>query len=981
MLSLALLTCLSPAPVAFAAGDVVAVKAGRIHTVSEAGILEDAVLLIRDGRITAVGTDVQVPLGAQVVDFGPDAVLVPGFVAADSGLAEGAPSQRTADPGLKATDGFDFYGRYTSALRGGVTSAYITPARGRLIAGQGAVVRLVGDDPDARVLTQPAAIHGAISAEARSTPGYWAPPIPATVDVGLGTTLNQLPRTTMGAILALEELLDAASNETDLDATYGPRAVRDLAPLVRNNTPWRVSAVEAHEIAALIDLFSDRKMPLVIDGAHEAGEYGEALAKLGAKVIYEVPFGPSSAGFDRGKGLDAEDPDREVPARLAKAGVALAITNTNSAPLSSLRFAASIASKGGLSDSDALAAITRVPAEIYGVSDHIGSLAPGRFGDFAVFNGSPLAAGTTCMGTYVGGELAWSPEHGRGEDAPAYSPAVVLHAEALYVGDGEVLRPGEVLIENGKITEVGERVGRPAGARVISGSAVMPGAIDALGKLGLEGARRSPNTGFDLARLIEPGDATDRRVAAAGVTTVVMNPNGDTSGGAPLLAYHPAASDMQHAVVDAPAAVRLNWGESDRSRSGSGVRSVLGKAQKYVDSWAKYEEKLAEWSPDEERPEFRLPATEEEGEEEEEEDEEKKKKKKDRALEPDPITGIWIAEVGEGADRLRAQLLLQGEAVEGWLRFDPLSDELLAVSGTYVAEEVLDEDGESKKKPEFTNTLVLEGRTEEGAFRFEGSLNDPLEEPEEAIAAEGTLTHGEATYEVNAERTSRDYPRAQRSDPSDSEAQSDDNGKPRAPKLDADLEPYRRAMAGEAAVLVRVTRRDEIVDCVNTFAEYGIHPVLLGADEIFAVLGQIKDHISGVILAPASTAPQQIFSIGPSGELVIQTLGGGGGRSIGDLASIYARLQRSGVPVAFFSGAEEGAADLLTIATYAVLEGMSPSGALRALTSDTAKMFAIGDRVGRIAAGLDADLLMLDGEPLSPATSVKRAWVAGEEVR
>ena len=84
---------------------------------------------------------------------------------------------------------------------------------------------------------------------------------------------------------------------------------------------------------------------------------------------------------------------------------------------------------------------------------------------------------------------------------------------------------------------------------------------------------------------------------------------------------------------------------------------------------------------------------------------------------------------------------------------------------------------------------------------------------------------------------------------------------------------------------------------------------------------------------------------------------------------------------AFFSGAEEGAADLLTVATYAVLEGMSPSGALRALTSDTAAMFAIGDRVGRIATGLDADLLLLDGEPLSPATSVLRAWVAGEEVQ
>jgi imidazolonepropionase-like amidohydrolase len=860
-----------------------------------------------------------------------------------------------------------------------VTSAYITPARGRLIAGQGAVVRLVGDDPEQRVLSQPAAIHGAISAEARSTPGYWEPPIPATVDVGLGTSLDQLPRTTMGAILALEELLDAASSQADLAEVYGPRAVRDLAPLVRENTPWRLSAVEAHEIGALIDLFGERQLPLVIDGAHGAGEFGEALAKLGARVIYEVPFGPASAGTDRGKGLDDPTPDRDVPARLVKAGVAVAITNTDSAPLSALRFAAAIASKGGLGEDAALASITRVPAEIYGVDDRIGSLAPGRFGDFAVFNGSPFAAGSTCLGTYVAGEVAWSPEFGRGEDAGEYSPAVVLRAEALHLGDGEVLRPGEVLVQNGKIAEVGERVGRPAGTRVISGRAVMPGVIDALGKLGLEGARRSPDTGFDLSRLVEPGDEIDRRVAAAGVTTVVMDPNGDNSGGAPMLAYHPASSDLSRAVVDAPAAVRLSWSESDRSRSGQSVRSVLEKAQKYVESWDEYEEKLAKWKPEEVRPDFRLPSKEEDEEEEEEEEEDKKKK--NRGLEKDPITGIWVAQVGEDEQRLRVQLRLKGESVEGWLRFAGLSDELLEVSGTYVAEEVLDEDGESKKKPEFTNTLVLEGRTDAGPFRFEGSLNDPLEEPEEAVVVEGALTLGETSFEVAAERTSREYPAARRSEPSDDAAEEGDDGKPREPKVDPDLEPYRRAMAGKAAVLVRVTRRDEIVDCVNTFAEFGIRPVLLGADEIFAVLGQVKSRISGVILAPESTAPTQFFSISPSGELIIETIGGGGGRSIAELASLYSRLQRAGVPVAFFSGAEEGAADLLTIATYAVLEGMSPAGALRALTSDTAAMFAIGDRVGRIAPGLDADLLLLDGEPLSPATSVLRAWVAGEEVR
>jgi imidazolonepropionase-like amidohydrolase len=59
---------------------------------------------------------------------------------------------------------------------------------------------------------------------------------------------------------------------------------------------------------------------------------------------------------------------------------------------------------------------------------------------------------------------------------------------------------------------------------------------------------------------------------------------------------------------------------------------------------------------------------------------------------------------------------------------------------------------------------------------------------------------------------------------------------------------------------------------------------------------------------------------------------------------------------------------------------MSPDGALRALTADAADMLELDGRVGRLAAGLDADLLLLDGPPLDPATSVLRAWVNGREV-
>ena len=228
----------------------VAVKAGTIHLVDDGQVLENGTILIENGKIAAVGNDVAVPASARVVDYGPDAVIVPGFVAADSNLGVQVPSPRTAAPGLRAVDNFDTYGSFDMILSSGVTTVYMAPARGRLIAGQGAAGKLGGEPGRGRVLNESTGIHGAISSEARRTPGFWEPPVPATVDQGMGVAEPQLPRTTMGAVLALEELLTVAGGGDS--EVYGPFAGPELAALLKGKQPWRMAAVEENEVLALI---------------------------------------------------------------------------------------------------------------------------------------------------------------------------------------------------------------------------------------------------------------------------------------------------------------------------------------------------------------------------------------------------------------------------------------------------------------------------------------------------------------------------------------------------------------------------------------------------------------------------------------------------------------------------------------------------------------------------------------------------------
>ena len=102
---------------------IVAVRAGTIHLVEDGRVLHDGVILIKDGRIQALGEELDLPHDTTVIDYGKDAVVVPGLVAAMSPYALGSSSKRTADPTLSALDAFDGYRAYVDGLSGGVTSA------------------------------------------------------------------------------------------------------------------------------------------------------------------------------------------------------------------------------------------------------------------------------------------------------------------------------------------------------------------------------------------------------------------------------------------------------------------------------------------------------------------------------------------------------------------------------------------------------------------------------------------------------------------------------------------------------------------------------------------------------------------------------------------------------------------------------------------------------------------------------------------
>lgn len=903
-------------------GDAVVLRAGTIHLVQDDKVLHDSAILVEDGKIVAIGPDLETPLGVREVDYGPDATIVPGFVAADSPYGAGGSADRSAAPMLRAIDNFDPYSRYTTALSGGVTTCYLNPGVDRLIAGQGAVVKVKGDSPEDYLLLKAASIQGSISNSARNTTAYWEPPLPATVDVGLGVAQPQLPHSTMGAIVGLQELFDFAQGNQAQASEWGAAAGPALAQAISDGLRWRMAVDDPRQTVALLDFFGGVQQSLVLEGSAGFAGLADELSAAGVSVIFKPGQGQSSSAStlvfsggsfftissssqsSEGKALAK---DLLSASQLAEAGVRVAVATPRGISIRELLMRANLARRGGMSPENALRAITLNAAEILGVEDRVGSLAVGKDADFVILNGTPLNHETRVLATWVDGELAW--------ETSSFS-ATVIAVDELHLGDGTVLSPGEVLMQSGRIVEVGRHVARPRGAKVVRGVAAMPGAIDAWGHLGLEGSRKSFNASFDLSRIVEPSSDEDRDVAASGVTTVNLAPK-SASHGSIFMTYKPVGSNPSSMVLSNPAGMWLVWDNSIPSMAGAAVRATLSKAAIYKKKWEEYEAKLAAWTPPAPEADDGEDDEDEDGGAEEDEDDEKKKKPKKK---PDAIgcTGTWES------DGTRLRLIEKEGALEGYLRLDGVSD-LIIVSGTRDEYEV-----------------SLNGQS--GPDSISLSLTQEFEENYvDQPRFEGQYTLGESEpQDVNWPRTGTEYPMASIPDRRKVTESKPPKGTPKSPGLNPELEPIRQAMLGRSTLMVSVNNSEQLNECLSVFKQYGIRPVLAGSARPSSSHARL---ISGVLLGRISSTPPP-----------------------------------SGIPFMMRTRAEAEAADLLNDVSLEVGRGLSPTAAVRCLTGYPAEMLGVSHRVGLLKAGRDADLVLFDGPPLHPSSQVLKVWVHGKEV-
>ena len=409
---------------------VIAIRNAKIVPVS-GPVIAKGTVVIRNGLIESVGESPAVPAEAMVVD-GEGMTVYPGLIDALStvGMPGAAPAAATtagrgggrgqtqatpaATPAaaaaaqprsmgpedrpqttswLLAADEIQPTDRRIEAIRGaGVTTAVTFPTRG-IFGGQGAVIDLITAERSGEMVVES--------------------PVGQYIAFGRGGFAGGagggFPGSLMGMIAYVHQVyLDAehyklvkeayAKNPRGMERPPYDRALEGVLDSKRILIP----ANRLVEIDRMIRFTAEIKQPAILYGMREAyrPEAGALLKKSGLPVLVSLhwptpPTGPDAHLEDESmRQLQTYDQAAAAPAALQKAGVKFALYSDGIETPRDLQRAVKKALDAGLTRDQALRALTLSPAEIYGVSDRLGSIEKGKIGNLVVTRGEIFDSNT-----------------------------------------------------------------------------------------------------------------------------------------------------------------------------------------------------------------------------------------------------------------------------------------------------------------------------------------------------------------------------------------------------------------------------------------------------------------------------------------------------------------------------------------------------------------------------------------------------------
>jgi len=368
-----------------------------IETVTK-GTIQKGMLIITDGKIQDIGTNVTIPAGAITIDCS-GLTIYPGMIdgGAQLGLSEVGSDDRTQDfneigdviPQMQALTAVNPNSVLIPVTRvSGVTSSLALPSGG-LFPGTAALINLWGYTPDQMYAGFKGVVVNFPSTGRR---GGWD-----------RRTDEEIKKASEKALKMLNDVWTKAVQYHKIDsATNGkPQAyypeLEAILPVVRGQVTLMINVNASKDILEALNWLEGKKVKAVLCGVAEGWRVADKIAAAKIPVITGPMLSTPTRQYDR------YDKPYANPGLMAKAGVKVAIRTNDTENVRNLPYQAGFAAAYGMGREEALKAITIVPAEIFGVADQLGSLEKGKVANLFVTDGDPFETKTQVKYLFISG--------------------------------------------------------------------------------------------------------------------------------------------------------------------------------------------------------------------------------------------------------------------------------------------------------------------------------------------------------------------------------------------------------------------------------------------------------------------------------------------------------------------------------------------------------------------------------------------------
>lgn len=379
--------------IAFLLAQTIAITGGTVYPVSGPKI-EHATVLIRDGRIVAVGANVTVPADATRIDA-TGKWVTPGLIdgAGQMGLTEISAVPGDNEAQLRGSDiaasfnvaeGINPASNLIPITRvEGVTTTLAAPAGG-WIEGQAVLIDLDGATIEQMLIKSPVGIVVDMSEGSKDAGGNSRAGVAGRLRRVFNDALEFSRRKADYSRAQMQQLAAPAS---ELEA---------LLPVLRGQLPLIVYANRVSDMRTALRIGREYKLKLILFGAAEGWEIAGELAAAGVPVLVEP--------MDNIPSYDALGIRYENAAMLAKAGVKVSLLDVDTHNSRRIRQQAGNAVSFGMTWDQALRAVTLTPAETFGVADRYGSLDAGKVANVVVWSGDPFEIATGVEHVFIRGK-------------------------------------------------------------------------------------------------------------------------------------------------------------------------------------------------------------------------------------------------------------------------------------------------------------------------------------------------------------------------------------------------------------------------------------------------------------------------------------------------------------------------------------------------------------------------------------------------